>query len=87
MPLAAGAVRATLSESLMGDGSPMAHNLKRDGVARARLSTWKVGCARNFARNFNVSSSRDQVRGSEVQEGCPGGCFRRAGQEASPGRV
>ena len=86
MPLAAGAVRATLSEvaSLMGDVSLMAHNLTRnahnlmrDGVARARLSTWKVGCA----RNFNLSSSRDQVRGSEVQEGCPGGWFRRALQE------
>ena len=77
MPLAAGAVRATLSESLMGDVSPMAHNLMRDGVARARLSTWKVGCA----RNFNMSASRDQVQGSEVQEGCPGGWFRRALQE------
>ncbi|KAJ1474517.1 hypothetical protein T484DRAFT_3257330 [Baffinella frigidus] len=65
-----GAVRATLSAlagapevvSLMGDVSLVAHNLIGDGVPHVRLSTWKVGCA----RNFNVTTVQGLQGGGRV---------------------
>ncbi|KAJ1472122.1 hypothetical protein T484DRAFT_1841621, partial [Baffinella frigidus] len=88
-----GAVRATLSAlagapevvSLMGDVSLVAHNLMGDGVPHVRLSTWKVGCARNFNAT-TVQGLQGKAACIEPSQGGIHGCVYswdgRTGEEA-----